>query len=259
MEGEVAIELRSVVKRYRRYSRRVAGTLKSFLIRDAWKPRRQSDADSIWALRGVNLTVNSGTTLGIIGRNGSGKSTLLRLINRVLKPDEGTVIVRGTVASLVELGAGFHPELTGRENIMINGTILGLTKREIRSRFDEIVRFADLADYIEEPVRTYSTGMYLRLGFSIAVHVDPDILLVDEVLAVGDRAFTRKCMERMNSFKEAGKTIVFVSHDLETVRSWCDEVIWLDQGVIRERGKPSDVVDAYVDWAVNGGGNESFR
>jgi ABC-type polysaccharide/polyol phosphate transport system ATPase subunit len=219
--------------------------LKSYLLRDLWS-RRRVETDAIWALRSVSLDVESGTTLGVIGRNGSGKSTLLKLINRVLKPDAGTVTVRGTVASLVELGAGFHPELTGRENVVINGTILGLTKKEIRARFDEIVAFSELANYIDEPVRTYSTGMYLRLGFAVAVHVDPDVLLIDEVLAVGDRPFTQKCMERMTRFKEAGKTIVLVSHDLEAVRSWCEEAVWLDQGMLRERGKPADVVDAYL-------------
>jgi lipopolysaccharide transport system ATP-binding protein len=245
-DREVAIELREVAKRYWRHSHRpTATTLKSYLLRDLWS-RRRVDADAIWALRGVNLDVESGTTLGVIGRNGSGKSTLLKLINRVLKPDAGTVTVRGTVASLVELGAGFHPELTGRENVVINGTILGLTKKEIRARFDEIVAFSELANYIDEPVRTYSTGMYLRLGFAVAVHVDPDVLLIDEVLAVGDRPFTQKCMERMTRFKEAGKTIVLVSHDLEAVRSWCEEAVWLDQGMLRERGKPADVVDAYL-------------
>ncbi len=246
MERPAAIELHEVTKRYRRHTRRPgASTLKSFLLRDMWH-RRRGHQDAIWALRGVSLTVEPGATVGVIGRNGSGKSTLLKLINRVLKPDAGAVIVRGSVASLVELGAGFHPELTGRENVVINGTILGLSRKAIRARFDEIVDFAGLADYIDEPVRTYSTGMYLRLGFAVAVHVDPDILLVDEVLAVGDRPFTQKCMERMNRFKDAGKTIVFVSHDLETVRSWCSEAVWLDQGTVRERGKPRDVVDAYL-------------
>lgn len=247
MERVTIIEFREVAKRYWRHAHRpTVSTLKSYLLRDLWSRRRRVDADAIWALRDVSLDVEAGTTLGVIGRNGSGKSTLLKLINRVLKPDAGTVTVRGTVASLVELGAGFHPELTGRENVVINGTILGLTKKEIRARFDAIVEFAELADYIDEPVRTYSTGMYLRLGFAIAVHVDPDILLIDEVLAVGDRPFTRKCMERMTRFKEGGKTIVFVSHDLEIVRSWCEEAVWLEQGVLRERGKPSDVVDAYL-------------
>jgi len=246
VEREAAIEVLGVSKRYRRYSHRPAmSTLKSYLVRDLWS-RRRHDEGAIWALRNVSFTVEAGTTLGVIGRNGSGKSTLLKLINRVLKPDAGAVVVAGSVASLVELGAGFHPELTGRENIVINGTILGLSKKEIRARFDDIVAFAGLADSIDEPVRTYSTGMYLRLGFSVAVHVDPDILLIDEVLAVGDRSFTHKCMERMNRFKEAGKTIVFVSHELDTVRSWCGEVLWLDGGVLRERGKPGDVVDAYL-------------
>src|SRR5262245_3045785 len=220
MERGAAIEFLEVSKRYRRHAHRPAATtLKSYLLRDLWS-RRRYEAGAIWALRNVSLTVEPGTTLGVVGRNGSGKSTLLKLINRVLKPDGGAVVVRGSVASLVELGAGFHPELTGRENIVINGTILGLTKKQIRARFDEIVEFAGLVDYNDEPVRTYSTGMYLRLGFSVAVNVDPDILLIDEVLAVGDRPFTQKCMERMNRFKEAGKTIIFVSHDLEKVRTW---------------------------------------
>ncbi len=245
-DREVAIELREVAKRYWRHSHRPTATsLKSYLLRDLWVRRRVA-GDAIWALRGVSLSVEAGTTLGVIGRNGSGKSTLLKLMNRVLQPDAGTVAVRGTVASLVELGAGFHPELTGRENVVINGTILGLTKKEIRARFDEIVEFSEVADYIDEPVRTYSSGMYLRLGFSVAVHVNPDILLIDEILAVGDQPFTQKCMNRMNRFKEAGKTIVVVSHDLETVRSWCGEAVWLDQGILRERGKPGDVVDAYL-------------
>jgi lipopolysaccharide transport system ATP-binding protein len=239
MERGAAIEFLAVSKRYRRHAHRPAATtLKSFLLRDLWS-RRRYEQSPIWALREVNLAVEAGTTLGVVGRNGSGKSTLLKLVNRVLKPDAGAVVVRGVVASLVELGAGFHPELTGRENIVINGTILGLTKKEIRACFDEIVDFAGLIDYIDEPVRTYSTGMYLRLGFAVAVHVNPDILLID-------RPFTQKCMERMNRFKEAGKTIVFVSHDLETVRTWCGEAVWLDQGVLRERGKPGDVVDAYL-------------
>jgi homopolymeric O-antigen transport system ATP-binding protein len=246
VEPGAAIEFLEVSKRYRRHAHRPAATtLKSYLLKDLWV-RRRYEQGAIWALRGVSLAVEAGTTLGVVGRNGSGKSTLLKLVNRVLKPDAGAVVVRGVVASLVELGAGFHPELTGRENIVINGTILGLTKKEIRARFDEIVEFAGLIDYIDEPVRTYSTGMYLRLGFSVAVHVNPDILLIDEVLAVGDRPFTQKCMDRMNRFKEAGKTIVFVSHDLETVRTWCGEAVWLDQGVLRERGKPGDVVDAYL-------------
>jgi len=246
MERGAAIEFHDVVKRYwRRAHRPAATTLKSYLSRDIWS-RRRGEHGTILALRGVSLELEPGRTLGIVGRNGSGKSTLLKLVNRVLKPDAGTVVVRGTVAALVELGAGFHPELTGRENIVINGTILGLTKKEVRARFDEIVEFSGIADYLDEPVRTYSTGMYLRLGFSIAVNVNPDILLIDEVLAVGDRPFTLKCMTRMNRFKEAGKTIVFVSHDLDTVRSWCEEVLWLDHGLVRERGKPAEVVDAYL-------------
>jgi len=200
---------------------------------------------TIWALRNVSLKIDKGMTIGVIGKNGSGKSTLLKLISRIHKPDTGTVTVQGTVAALIELGAGFHPELTGRENVLINGIILGLTRAQIRTRFDEIVEFAELKDYIDEPVRTYSSGMYMRLGFSVATHVDPDILLLDEVLAVGDQAFSRKCIERMTRFKQAGKTIILVSHDLNMIRSWCDQAAWLHEGVVRMQGAPADVVQAY--------------
>ena len=199
-----------------------------------------------WALRDVSLKIQKGKTVGIIGRNGSGKSTLLKLINRILKPDTGTVVVDGTTAALIELGAGFHPELTGRENVLINGVILGLTKNEIKAKFEEIAEFAGLQDYIDEPVRTYSTGMSMRLGFSVAVHVDPEILLLDEVLAVGDAAFSKKCIKRMDDFKQVGKTIILATHNLAMVRSWCDEAVWLHDGMINLQGNPDSVVEAYT-------------
>ena len=241
-----AIELKEVSKKYRRHTQRpLATTLKSYFLHDLWH-RRNDQKNIIWALQHVDLKVKEGTTLGIIGRNGSGKSTLLKLISRILKPDAGTISVNGKVAALIELGAGFHPELTGRENVIINGIILGLTKSEIKVKLDEIVDFAELHDYIDDPVRTYSSGMYMRLGFSVAVHVDPEILLIDEVLAVGDAAFTRKCTDRMNYFKRRGKTIILVTHNLEMVKSWCDEAIWLDGGLLKLRGKPCDVVEAYT-------------
>ena len=184
--------------------------------------------------------------MGLIGRNGSGKSTMLRLISRIHKPDSGYVTVNGTVAALIELGAGFHPDLSGRDNILINGIILGLTRNQIRGKFDEIVEFAELRDFIDEPVRTYSSGMQMRLGFSVATHVDPDILLLDEVFSVGDAAFRNKCIERMNQFKRMGKTIILVTHGLDLVRSWCDQAIWLSDGMLKAHGSPDQVVDAYT-------------
>jgi ABC-type polysaccharide/polyol phosphate transport system ATPase subunit len=242
----VAVELREVSKKYRRHTTRpLTTTLKSYLLRDLWR-KREINEDVTWALKGVDFKLEQGVTLGVIGRNGSGKSTLLKVIGRILKPDAGAVSVNGKVAALIELGAGFHPELTGRENVIINGIILGLSKNEIKTRFDEIVDFAELRKVIDDPVRTYSSGMYVRLGFSVAVHVDPEILLIDEAFAVGDAKFVRKCMDRMNFFKKQGKTIILVSHNLEIVRSWCDEAIWLDAGLLKMKGNPPEVVEAYT-------------
>ena len=197
------------------------------------------------ALRDVSLTVPRGATVGIVGRNGSGKSTLVRIIAGIYTPDIGRVSAEGRVSALIELGAGFHPEFTGRENVYINGIILGLSKKEIGRRFDEIVHFAGLEEFIDSPVRTYSSGMYMRLGFSVAVHVDPDILLVDEVLAVGDEAFVRKCLEKMDEFKRQGKTIVVAGHDLLLVERWCDAAILLEGGRVTAHGCPPEVIAAY--------------
>ena len=197
------------------------------------------------ALRDINLTIERGESIGIIGMNGSGKSTLLKLLAGIYKPDLGRVYVKGRVASLIGLGVGFHPGFTGRENIFINGIILGLSKREIKRKFDDIVKFAELEDYIDEPVRIYSDGMFMRLGFSIATNVDPDVLLIDEILAVGDEYFQHKCAERIAEFKRLGKTMVIVSHDSEAIEKWCDRVIWLDGGGIREDGDPERVINCY--------------
>jgi len=240
-----AIQLVGVSKRYRRQSDRHATSLKTYLVRDLWRRRAEPD-EYTWALRDVDLTVNKGTTVAIVGRNGSGKSTLLLVIGGMLAPTSGTVLVDGRSAALIELAAGFHPELTGRENVLINGVLLGLSRGEIRQRFDDIVRFAELEAFIDQPVRTYSTGMYMRLGFSVAVHVDPDVLLFDEVLAVGDLSFVHKCLERMNAFKKAGKTIVVVTHDLNTAAHWADRAVWMDRGRLRLAGEPPKVVDAYM-------------
>jgi lipopolysaccharide transport system ATP-binding protein len=241
-----AIRLAGVSKRFRRTSDRGSTSLKSYLVRDLWRRARPS-AEVTWALRDVDLEIEKGTTVAVIGRNGSGKSTLLHVIGGMLRPTAGAVAVDGRASALIELGAGFHPELTGRENVVVNGIILGLSRREIRRRFDEIVAFAELEDFIDEPVRTYSTGMYMRLGFSVAVHVDPDILLVDEVLAVGDLPFEQKCLERMDRFKRAGGTILLVTHNLETAQHWCDRALWMHEGRVRmdAPGDPGAVVEAY--------------
>jgi ABC-type polysaccharide/polyol phosphate transport system ATPase subunit len=197
------------------------------------------------ALKDITFAVPSGQTLGIIGRNGSGKSTLLKLLAGIYRADHGKLVVHGKVGALLELGAGFHPEFSGRENIFINGIVLGLSKREIRQQLDDIIRFAELEDFIDEPVKTYSLGMYMRLGFSIAVHADPDILLIDEILAVGDEGFFQKCYDKLAAFHRRGKTIILVSHDLGTVSRWCDSVVWIEDGMVQAQGLPQRVVDLY--------------
>ena len=186
-----------------------------------------------------------GTPWGIIGRNGSGKSTLLKLLAGIYRPDVGKLAVHGKIGALLELGAGPHPEFSGRENIFINGIVLGLSKREIRQQLEDIIRFAELEAFIDEPVKTYSAGMYMRLGFSVAVHADPDVLLIDEILAVGDEGFYQKCYDKLAEFRRRGKTIILVSHDLSTVIRWCDVVLWIENGKLQEQGLPQRVVDNY--------------
>jgi ABC-type polysaccharide/polyol phosphate transport system ATPase subunit len=188
----------------------------------------------------------------LIGRNGSGKSTFLKLITGIYKPDLGRISVHGRVSALIELGAGFHPDFTGRENLMLAGVMHGLSRDEVLRRFDEIVRFAELEHVIDDPVRTYSSGMFMRLGFSIAIHTDPDILLVDEVLAVGDAGFVAKCKDRIAELRKQGKTLVLVTHDLDAVERWCDEVVWLDSGEVKDRGYPRRVIDAYRQFIERG-------
>jgi ABC-type polysaccharide/polyol phosphate transport system ATPase subunit len=241
-----AIEVRNVRKTYRRYGRRKQfGTLKSALLSGGVIRHLRPD-DTFDALKGVSFTVPAGRTVGVIGRNGSGKSTLLKLIAGIGRPSEGTIAVHGRVSALLELGAGFHPEISGRENIYINGMMLGLGKREIASRFDEIVDFAELREFIDAPVKTYSSGMYTRLGFAVAIHVDPAVLLVDEVLAVGDEAFTHKCLDKFADFRRRGRTVLLVTHSLDLVTRFCDEALWLDAGEVRLLGDPRRVVDAYL-------------
>jgi ABC-type polysaccharide/polyol phosphate transport system ATPase subunit len=241
-----AIEVRDVHKVYRRSSRRKQfATLKSAFLSGSIV--RDLKPDEVFeALKGVSFDAPAGRTFGIIGRNGSGKSTMLKMIAGIGKPSSGSVHVNGRVSALIELGAGFHPEISGRENVYINGMMLGLTKREIAARFDEIVAFAELQDFIDAPVKTYSSGMYMRLGFAVAIHVDPDVLLVDEVLAVGDESFTHKCLDKFAEFRRRGRTVLLVTHSLDLVTRFCDEALWLDGGVARAQGDPKRVVDAYL-------------
>jgi ABC-2 type transport system ATP-binding protein len=236
----VAIEVSAVSKRFRLYHERNQ-SLKSTLLR-----RGRATFEEFWALQDVDFEVPEGTTFGLIGENGSGKSTLLKCMAKILRPDRGRISVQGKLSALLELGAGFHPELSGRENVYLNASILGLGKREVDRRFDAIVAFAGLEQFIDTPVKNYSSGMYVRLGFSVAINVEPDVLLVDEILAVGDEQFQRRCKEKFVDLKAEGKTIVVVSHALGSVRSLCDDAAWLEHGVLKEVGPAEHVVDAYI-------------
>ena len=241
-----AIEVLHATKVYRRFShKRQFATLKSALLKGSLMRDLRPD-ETFAAIQDVSFTVPAGRTLGVIGRNGSGKSTMLKLVAGITKPTQGTVRVHGRISALIELGAGFHPEITGRENVFINGIMLGLSKREINRRFDEIVDFAELREFIDAPVKTYSSGMYMRLGFAVAIHVDPDVLLVDEVLAVGDEGFTHKCLDKFAEFKRRGKTILLVTHSLGLVERFCDEALWLDGGRMKGMGDPKRIVGAYI-------------
>ncbi len=234
-----AIVVDGVSKRFRLFHERNQ-TLKSAVMRG-----RRIIADEFWAVRDVSFRVEHGETLGLIGRNGSGKSTLLKTLARIYSPDEGRVVLDGRVSSMLEVGSGFHPELSGRENIFLNGAILGLSRKQIAARFDEIVDFSGVEQFIDQPVKNYSSGMYVRLGFSVAVHTEPDILIVDEILAVGDGAFREKSRKKFLEFTGQGRTVVLVSHSLDEVRELCQRVAWLDGGRLRQLGPTADVVAAY--------------
>jgi len=199
-----------------------------------------------WALKNIDFTVNKGETLGIIGPNGSGKSTILKLIAGVMSPTTGQITIRGKVSPLIELGAGFHPELSGRENIYLNGSILGLSQKEIQKKFKKIVDFAQLWDFIDQPVKHYSSGMYMRLGFSIAIHTNPEILIVDEILAVGDTAFQQKCFKKMKEFQEKQTTIIIVSHTMQFIQDFCQRVFYLDQSKLLSAGNPETIIAKYI-------------
>lgn len=243
-----AIEVHEVAKYYKKFAQSHKFlTIKSALVnRTIFADLRNEE--KFEALKHVSFQVEKGKTLGIIGENGSGKSTMLKILAGISKPTSGSVVTDGRISALIELGAGFHPEISGRENIFINGIILGLGKKQIQEKYEEIVRFAELEEFIDNPVKSYSSGMYMRLGFSIAINVDPDILLIDEVLAVGDASFVPKCLDKINEFRRKGKTIVFVSHDLSTVERICDEAIWFRNGSIEMKGYPKRVVDAYLEY-----------
>ncbi len=219
-------------------------TFKSALVEGSLT-RHLRREEAIVALDGVDFSVGRGEAFGVVGGNGSGKSTLLKLVAGMLKPTTGRIQVAGRVAALIELGAGFHPEISGRENVYINGAVLGLSRRQISRRYQEIVEFSGLGDFMEEPVKNYSSGMYVRLGFAVAVHTEPDVLLVDEVLAVGDEAFAHRCVRRIEELLAAGRTLLLVSHSLDLVASLCDRVLWLDGGSQRMVGEPRRVIDAY--------------
>lgn len=235
-----------VSKRFHTHRQRPRSFHELFI--EGWKLWRRQPAETFWALRDVSFEVQPGETVGLIGPNGAGKSTVLKLAARVLEPTSGRVMVRGRVAALLELGVGFHPELTGRENVFLSGAFLGIPRREMARRLDAIVAFAELEDYIDVPVKHYSSGMYVRLAFAVSVYLDAEILLVDEVLAVGDAAFQQKCLDHMLALQRSGVTILLVSHDLNAIQRLCHRALWFDHGRIRMEGAPAGVVQAYLDY-----------
>lgn len=236
---EKVIEIKNLTKKYSMYS-------KPFdRMKEALSPTRKSYHEIFYALKDVNISVNQGEMIGFIGENGSGKSTLLKIITGVLTPTEGEMTINGKIAALLELGSGFNPEYSGYENIFLNGMVLGITRDEMQEKIDDIIQFADIGDHLYQPVKTYSSGMFVRLAFAVAINVDPDILIVDEALAVGDLEFQLKCMEKFTEFRNAGKTVLFVSHDVNAVRRFCDRVYWLKKGVIEAEGETMEITEDY--------------
>ena len=247
MTATNSIEVRELGKRYR-----IGGGAQSTQLRETiiaflrGASERDDDNESIWALRDVSFHVPEGEVVGIIGRNGAGKSTLLKILSRITRPTLGSIKVRGRVSSLLEVGTGFHDELTGRENVYLNGSILGMRKREVDQRFDEIVDFAGVERFLDTPIKRYSSGMRLRLGFAVAAHLDPDVLIVDEILAVGDAGFQRKCLAAMEGLHSGGRTVLFVSHNMAAVENLCSRAIWIDAGSVRMDGSANDVLQSYL-------------
>lgn len=241
MEKPIVISAKNVGKHFKIYKD------KPLTLKDRALSFIKKSYEEFWALKDISVDIHKGEAIGLIGHNGCGKSTLLKLFTRIIYPEKGTINVVGQVSSLLELGAGFHPDFTGLENIYTNSSIFGLKKKEIDSILQDIIDFSELGDFIDNPVRTYSSGMYMRLAFSVAIHVKPEILLIDEILAVGDSNFQKKCLDKITEFKKNGVTIVIVSHDLGTIERICDRVIWLDGGVIRKQGNPKLVINAYLE------------
>ena len=239
---EIAISVENVEKSFKIYKDK-GFTLKERVL--FFKSRNAYVKNNI--LRGISFDIEKGDILGIVGKNGSGKSTLLKLITKIIYPDSGSIKINGKVSSLIELGAGFHPDMTGRENIYINASIYGLTKKEIDSKLDTIIKFSELEEFIDSPIRTYSSGMYMRLAFSVAINVEAEILLIDEILSVGDANFQAKCFRKMQELKDSGITIVIVSHDLHTMEKLCNKVIWIESGKIKRSGIPNEVLKEYIE------------
>lgn len=239
-ESENRIIVENVDKTFNIYMDK-ANSLKEKIL--FWNRNKKEKRE---VLKDINLTIKNGEAVALIGVNGSGKSTLLKLMTKIIYPNKGKIITNGKLTSLLELGAGFHPDFSGRENIYFNASIFGLTKSQIDERIESIIEFSELGSYIDNPVRTYSSGMYMRLAFAVAINVDADILLVDEVLAVGDQHFQDKCIAKMKQLKEEGKTMVFVTHSLDTVKSFCNRAVWLNKGVIKMDGKPENVIEEYL-------------
>ncbi len=247
------IHTEGLSKEYSRGRLATSGLLRDSLTNLFRSSLSRSQSEKFWALRSVSLEVHEGEVLGLIGRNGSGKTTLLKILSRITRPTSGWAEIHGRVGSLLEVGTGFHPELTGRENTYLSGAILGMSKEEITRKFDEIVAFAEMEKFIDTPVKHYSSGMYVRLAFAVAAHLEPEILLVDEVLAVGDIKFQRKCLGKMGDVARAGRTIVLVSHQLPQIRRLCQRVVWIDGGLLRQAGPTTDVVGAYeADMSASG-------
>lgn len=243
MKSDIAVSVEHLSKKYmigKQKSDSLRGTLNSL-----FSPKSKNNAEEFWALKDVSFQINKGDVVGIVGRNGAGKSTLLKLLSQITKPTDGVIRINGRVSSLLEVGTGFHHELTGRENIFLNGTILGMTREEVKSKFDEIVAFSGIGDFIDTPVKYYSSGMYVRLAFAVAAHLEPEILIIDEVLAVGDADFQKKCLGKMQDVAGQGRTVLFVSHDIEAVQALCNKGILMEKGRIKEIGSIHDVLHTY--------------
>ena len=274
--SEAVIQVEGLGKRYRVGERERYVVLRDVIMRTLKRPfssRKRAGVDYLWALKDVDFEIRQGEVVGLVGRNGAGKTTLLKLLSRITRPTTGSATIKGRVGSLLEVGTGFHPELTGRENIYLSGAILGMRKREINAKHDEIVAFAEVERFLDTPLKFYSTGMQMRLAFAVAAHLEPEILLVDEVLAVGDIEFQKKCMGKMQDISHTGRTIVFVSHQTNQIRRLCERVIWIDAGRLRQQGPTGEVLGAYesttlkpedlaegdrrcfLGWSLNGEGN----